>query len=190
VIGDASARGIDASIRRLEGRWTGSLGFSHAIANSTAAGFEFPADEDRRNVLDVTSTVQLGRGWTWSAAYTYATGAPYTRTHPGATECDASGACTWLTPPSREQPNARRRAASNSLDVSFDWSKRMRGWTLGGFVQLRNVLGADNEGRYAGYEPPRCQGMCGDAGAVVIEGHDRFHPGLPRLPLVGLRVTF
>jgi hypothetical protein len=66
----------------------------------------------------------------------------------------------------------------------------MRGWTLGGFVQVRNVLGADNEGRYAGYEPPRCQGICGDAGAVMIEGYDRFHPGLPRLPLVGLRVTF
>jgi hypothetical protein len=190
VIGDASARGIDASIRRLEGRWTGSLGFSHAIANSTAAGFEFPADEDRRNVLDVTGTVQLGRGWTGSAAYTHATGAPYTRAHPGETECDASGACTWLTPPSREQPNARRRAASNGLDVSFDWSKRMRGWTLGGFVQLRNALGADNEGRYAGYEPPQCQGTCGDGGGVVIEGHDRFHPGLPRLPLIGLRVTF
>lgn len=190
VIGDASARGIDASIRRLEGRWTGSLGYSHAVANATAAGFEFPADEDRRNVLDVTSTLQLGRGWTWSAAYTHATGAPYTRVHPGVAACDMSGACRWHTPPSREQPNARRRGGLSSLDASLDWSKRMRGWTLGGFVQLRNVLGAHNEGRYAGYEPPQCQGMCGDGGGFVIEGFDRFHPGVPRLPLVGLRVTF
>jgi hypothetical protein len=190
VIGEARAHGFDASVRRLAGRWTGSLGYSYTDADADAVGFDFPADEDQRHVLDVTSMLQLGRGWAWSAAYTHATGAPYTRVYDGEAACDDDGACTWLIPPARGQPNARRRASASSLDFSLDWSKRMRGWTLGGFVQVRNVLGANNQGRYAGYEPPQCQGSCEVGGLNEVEGRDEFHPGLPRLPLIGLRVSF
>jgi hypothetical protein len=190
TIGGANARGVDVSIRRLAGRWTGSLAYSHTVADATAAGFDFPADEDRRNVLDLTSMMQLGRGWVWSAAYTHATGAPYTRVHPGETDCGEDGVCVWRVPPSRGQPNAHRRAAASTLDFSLDWSRRMRRWTLGGFVQLRNVLGSDNQGRYAGYEPPHCQSGCENGGGADIDGYDKFHPGLPRLPLIGFRVTF
>ncbi|HEX6134771.1 MAG TPA: TonB-dependent receptor [Longimicrobiales bacterium] len=190
VVGDARARGIDVSVRRLAGRWTGSFGYSLAAADASAAGFDFPADEDQRHVVDLTSALALGRGWVWSAAYTYAAGAPYTRFHEGNYECDATGACTWLTPPSRESRNARRRDATSSLDFALDWSRRFSGWTLGGFVQLRNVLGAENQGRYAHFEPPWCGGDCANGAPVEIEGFDKFHPGLPRLPLIGLRFAF
>ncbi|MBR9988584.1 MAG: TonB-dependent receptor, partial [Gemmatimonadetes bacterium] len=189
VTGGANAHGVDISIRRLAGRWTGSLAYSRTVAAATAAGFAFPADEDRRNVFDLTSVMQLGRGWVWSAAYTHATGSPYTRVHLGEMDCGEDGVCVWRVPPSRGQFNAHRRAAASTLDFSFDWSRRMRSWTLGGFVQLRNVLGSDSQGRYAGYEPPHCQGVC-ENGGTDVEGHDTFHPGLPRLPLIGFRVTF
>jgi hypothetical protein len=72
-----------------------------------------------------------------------------------------------------------------------DWNRQFRGWSLGGFLQLRNALGSGRVGRYLNSEPQYCysDGSCWPPAA---EGgyYDEFMPGLPTLPLLGFRVAF
>ena len=191
VVGSADAHGVDVSLRRLSGRWTAAFGYTYGVANASAVGLDFPADADQRHVVDVTSMMRLGRGWALSGAYTYASGAPYTRTFEGDETC-VEDDCMWLEPPFREARNAQRRRASSSLDLSLDWSRQMRGWTLGGFIQVRNALDADNQGRYNEFEN-HCDNSCGigpDGEPFGFEKRDEFYPGVPRIPLLGLRFQF
>jgi hypothetical protein len=54
-------------------------------------------------------------------------------------------------------------------------------------VQVRNVLARDNASTYAGSGPV---GRVERPGGSRIVWEDRFERGLPRMPMVGLRVTF
>jgi hypothetical protein len=120
----------------------------------------------------VTRSLQLG------AAYSAASGAPYTRYRDATIEPDGSG----LVPPTAEAPNARRAPAYASLDLLLDWSFVVRGLRWSTFLQLRNALGRDNVSVYSGYRDCANQTYC--------ESGDRFDPGLPRIPVIGFRATF
>jgi hypothetical protein len=177
-----TARGLELSLRRLTGRLTGSAAWTWSESEMDAAGLRFHADADRRHILDATAQLRLSRSWLFGAAYNAASGAPYTRTFGGRATCDERAwACSWTEEPWRAEPNVLRGRATQSLDVLTEWQRRFRGWQGSVFLQVRNALGTDNDGRYVGWQQPWCDGCA---------GADEFLPGAPLLPVIGFRVAF
>lgn len=200
VVAESRAHGLELSARRLVGRWTGSAAytFSRSDLESTSGlapiTYRYPSSADRRHVLDATVLARVTGGLRAGAAFTAASGAPYSRFFLGSAACDSTaGPCP---PPDTfavaiELPNANRTAPYASLDLLFDWSHTTaRGLTIGAWLQLRNVTGRANAVTYTGsfdtcpaphpptlveYAPDNC---------------DRFNRGIGRLPLVGVRVSF
>ncbi len=182
--GRTEARGLELSARRLAGRVTGSAAYTLARADADVVGVRVPAPTDRTHVVDVSSVIALGRRAHLSAAFTYASGAPYTRV----LQC-VSENCQGVT---LDDPFLRRAPTYASLDLMFDTSHDFGGWSLGWFVQARNVLGHDNAITYEETNllcPGDTQSTpCLDGAAPQLI--DRFTAGIPSLPLLGFRVTF
>ena len=73
-----SARGVELSARKLVGRSTGLLAYSYGKATTDANGFSFASPADRTHAFDAAWMVRLG-GVRLGGAYTFTSGAPYTR---------------------------------------------------------------------------------------------------------------
>jgi hypothetical protein len=203
------ARGVEMSARKLTGRWTGSASYTYGVSRLKTNGLHFPAPADQRHVFDATAMMQLTPSWTAGAAYTAASGAPYTRSFAGEAVCDDAGSpCTWVEQPWTGEPNARRLDPFRSLDLFVDWSREYRTWDLHVYLQLRNALNRNNPGRYLGYGGIYCVNNCGplrtgtpfgpggeilpaDPDTLPVPGpRDEFLGGLPFLPLIGARISF
>jgi protocatechuate 3,4-dioxygenase beta subunit len=178
VEGTTAARGVELAARRIAGRWTFSAGYALSTSETEAAGLRFASEQDRRHTLDVTTMARLSDSWRLGAAFSAASGSPYTRFFTGWQTCDEVGRCSWNTPPRLEAPNAERMPAYASVDLLADWSRRFRGWELGAYLQLRNALNRENPGAYL-----KSQDDFGPRS-------DEFVPGLPMLPLFGFRAAF
>ncbi len=179
VEGENTARGVELSLRRLVGRWSASLGYAYAVSEMQAGGLRFPASADRRHTLDAASSLRVGEGLRVGAAFSAASGAPFTRFFPGDTA-------------QVELPNAERTNPYASLDLLLEYTRRVGSFDIGGYLQLRNALARENAITYSGSE-----WICGTIPGVPAEGcpvplaaRDHFEPGLPRLPVFGLRVVF
>ena len=205
--GENIARGIELSARRLLGRWTASVAYTFTDSELRMAGLEFPAPGDQRHVVDATALWQVYQEWRVGAAFTAASGTPYTRTFQGEIDCWTGTQCSWAEEPWQGDPNAFRTGPYQSLDLLTEWTRPYRNWTLGVYVQLRNALNHPNPGRYLGYGGEYCVEGCeyrgtfriGEDGEIIwiplpddyrTERRDEFVRGLPTIPLLGLRVTF
>lgn len=187
VTGRNHARGLELSARRLAGRWTASAAYSLATSEMEASGIRFPASEDRRHALDLTSMLRLGSWLRFGGAFTYASGAPFTRIEGSVGDCTPEGCDHELR---AGPPNAQRSPYYASLDLLVDWTLRLRSWELGAYLQLRNALGRENTATISSsgltclrYQPPDF--TCAEEGYL-----DRFQAGLPRLPFIGFRARF
>jgi hypothetical protein len=191
VAGRVDARGFELGVRRLAGRVTGSAGYSYGRARAEVLGVRFPAPTDRRHAIDVTAYTRLAPWMSATLAYTYATGAPYART---------LSRCLGTEPDCREaayldRPFRRRSASYASLDLVLDWTRRFETWSLGFFLQGRNLLGHANDVTYT-HSDEHCpvsvdaptEGRCSDGSAASVV--DRFTTAIPTLPLVGFRIVF
>lgn len=188
VEGDNDARGVELSARRLAGRWTASLGYSYALSELQAGGLRFAAPADRRHALDATAMARVTRSLRLGAAYTAASGAPYTRLHSPDWSCPDGAGCDPR--PRLGEPGAHRTPAYASLDLLADWTGSLRGWEVGAYLQLRNALGRDNASTYD-YTSEVCPGRgfvapCPTGYQLV----DHFQYGVPMLPVLGLRLRF
>ncbi len=184
VFGTTRAAGGEAAVRRLIGRWTGSAAYSAGVARARAAGYAFPAPQDQRHALDATAAVRLAR-WRLGAAATATSGTPFTRYVAGAAACDSAGACAgWDRLPLAGPPGAGRAPGYASVDLLAEWGARVRRVEAAVYLQLYNVLGAENPSTYV-----RTCTACGGQPAGGAPD-DRFLPGIPRLPLVGARLAF
>ena len=188
VEGEGRARGLEISMRRLAGRWTGSAAYSLSRSEITARGLTFPAPEEQRHTFDATGFLRAGRGVQLGAAYTAASGVPYTRRFGPSYLCDER-VCRPDGPPSAEEPGGQRAPDYRSLDLLAEWAGHVRGARVSGYVQLRNALRDDNVGTYTGTTPCAAFGTNGCAPGRPT-GYDNFSAGLPRLPVVGLRLSF
>jgi hypothetical protein len=194
------AHGFELSLRRLAGRWTFSGSYSYGISMLTtrsalvgnAVRYHYPSPSDRRHVVDLTSLVRVGSALRLGAAFTWASGAPYSRfllsTQPCAPGvlCSTSDSSAFYI----ESPNAERTADFAALDLLVDWTRSLGKVRIGAFLQLRNVLNRANAITYTGSlqacaasAPPRLVAI---GGGVC----DRFDRGVPLLPLGGVRVAF
>lgn len=184
---EGEAHGFELSARKLTGRWTASASYAYGVSEVLAGDLRFPSSADRRHVVDATTMLRPGRSWRLGAAYTAASGAPYTRTHEGAYQCDEADRCRWATPPRIEQPNALRAPAYQSLDLLLDWNHAFRSWELGAYLQLRNAFNHWNPGPYVGFVGQDCLGC---DRKFLYNGGDKFVSGPPILPLFGFRIAF
>jgi hypothetical protein len=170
LVGETEARGLELSARRVAGRWTGSAGYTLGRAETEIDRLRFAAAHDRRHSLDAALMVRLNPGLRVGGAFSARTGAPFTRAYgePGAAPPADQVIVAF------EAPHGERAPAYASLDLLLDRSARWRGVDLGAFLQLRNALGRQNSAVYRGSTPEA----------------DEFDPGIPRLPVVGLRARF
>jgi len=191
VVGAEHARGLELSVRRLTGRLTGSLGYSYGSAEVQAAGLRFASPTMRRHSLDGTALLRLSRSFYIGAAYTAASGAPYTRIHAGSLTTDSLGRRIWFDTTRAEAPSGRRAAPYRSLDLMLDYAFMVGGWRVGTFVQIRNARNRANPALYTG--DTKCTAYGYNPETRIYEcraTEDDFLPGLPRLPVIGFRVSF
>jgi hypothetical protein len=186
---EGTARGVELSARRLLGRWTGSFGYALARADMEAAiagqagpeTLRYASSADVRHSIDATSSYRLDERWRVGSAFSFASGVPFTRV-----VIDETGE----NPPRIEEPAAHRTPTYASLDLLLDYTGELAGVRVNAYLQLLNALGRRNRVTYAG-SVDQCgseQSPLPCAGDPVIR--DRFRSGLPRLPLVGVRVAF
>jgi len=180
VPGSNEAYGVELGLRRLAGRTTASVGYAYGVSQMYVGGLRYPAPADQRHTVDLAAAYQLIPGLRVGAAYAASSGKPYTR---------------FLVSDSIivEAPNAERGPSYSSLDLLVDVSASLWSLDVGAYLQLRNALDRSNDVTYLGSESPCDSGSqrrrpvaCEDPAARV----DRFVEGLPRLPVVGIRVAF
>jgi hypothetical protein len=196
VVATNRARGIELSLRRLVGRATVSLAYSHVRSESKAGAFTYHAPSERRHVFDGTAMLRVTPQLALGGAITVASGAPFTRFYSTLYErvpCDTVGPPCLVpgsVPAFVEEPGTGRTPPYATVDVLADWSWVHRRWELGATLQLRNAFNARNAGTYVGSITP-CTLPAGPGTVIPRPGVcDRFDRGIPLLPLVGVRVAF
>jgi hypothetical protein len=182
VRGENTARGVELSARQIAGPVTGSVSYTLSRSTMQAAGLEYDAAADRPHVLSMTGMVRVSPAVRAGAAFTAASGVPFTRTAATAEECGALPGCNPSQLPWMGTPNAERAPTYASLDLLFDWSRRFRGVEVGAYAQVRNVLGRENATVYVGDEAGCTPLGCGE------DLRSTYERGMPRLPVLGLRV--
>jgi hypothetical protein len=182
VTGENLAYGVEASVRQLAGPVTGTLSYALTRSRMDAAGLSYPAASERPHVLDATAMVRATPELRVGAAFTAATGVPFTRTIGDPGECAVEPGCVPTALPWAGAPNAIRARTFASLDLLVDWNTRFGGTEVGVYAQLRNVLGRENGTVYTGDGPG-----CLDVGCAA-DLRNLYERGVPRLPVVGVRV--
>jgi hypothetical protein len=183
------ARGAEASVRKLAGRWTASASLAVSRSELTARGYRYPAPNDRRRVLHATLLVRARSALRVGGALTAASGAAFTR-FVGSIDAWQPGLVPYATLPYAEQPGGAQAPGYTTVDLLVDWDHVARGWTLDAYLQLRNALGATNAVTYAG-SVEGCRGGQPPTTIPVAPGVcDYYARSLPRLPLAGVRVSF
>lgn len=184
---DNRAYGIEAGARRLAGQWTGALSYAYGVSRLDARSssldrpgeWHFANSADIRHSVDATSTWRVGDAWRLGGAFTYASGVPYTQ---------------FIISDVAElgEPNAERTSPYASLDLQAEYTRNLGSWQVGAFMQLRNALNRGNDVTYLGSRTG-CTGTPTEPAPLdCVDGlvRDRFQAGVPRVPLVGVRVAF
>lgn len=182
VIGENSARGIELSLRQITGRVTGTASYTLSRSVMEAVGLRYAASSDRPHVFNATLMMRATDALRAGAAFTAASGVPFTRTIATEADCALDPGCDAERLPWLGEPNATRAPTYASLDLLVDWNTRVRGFELGAYAQLRNALGRENATIYTGDEPGCMPAGCGS------EPRSEYERGMPRLPVIGLRV--
>jgi hypothetical protein len=194
------AGGLELSARRLLGRATAAVAWSWGRSEIEATSllslsgqrFRYPALQDRRHTLDAAAMLRLSDAVRVGAAFTAASGAPFSRFTLGLgcdtlqVGCSPSDTVALTI----EQPNAARTPGYAAADLLFEWERSWGRRRVAAFLQLRNFLNLTNAVTYTGSveqcfnpRPPR-----------VVEARpgtcDRFNTGIALLPLAGVRISF
>jgi hypothetical protein len=80
--GNSWSYGAEFMLNKVSGKLTGMLSYTWSKTMRKVPdvnlGREFPANYDRRNVLNINATYDLNKQWTFGATFTYSTGRPTT----------------------------------------------------------------------------------------------------------------
>ncbi len=185
VAARGGARGVEISVRKLEGRTRAFANYTLSVSRESTGRRAFYASEDRRHVANIGIVTRVHPEWLLGATLRAQSGAPYTRLTLVQRSCTPSFACDEPPPLFYGAPAAQRAPAFASFDLMGEWTHAFRTWSLSVYGQLRNALGRRNAVTY------HASCICaaeGDAGQLGL--HDTFDPGLPRMPVAGLRVRF
>ncbi len=168
------AYGADVLVRvNPGGRFFGWIAYSYVVSerkNLGSGGWE-PSEVDQRHLLNVLGSYDLGWGWSLGARFRLATGYPFTPVLAAAYDADAD---RWAPLPNPAL-NSGRLPAFHSLDVRVDKEWRFDAWILAAYLEVQNVYNRQNpEGVQYNYDYSQS--------AVT--------PGLPILPVLGVRAAF
>jgi hypothetical protein len=190
VHGENDARGVELNVRRIGAAWSAVLGYTNSVSEMDVSGRTYPSPADRRHVFDAMAALRVGSSLRLATAFTAMSGAPYTRAFTlSAANCTLLGfGCDNPRGAFVELPNAERTPPYRSMDVSLHWTRAFGRVQLSAYAQVRNALGRDNASTYSGSTP--IGRRLNRAGQSEIIWEDRFEQGLPRFPLVGVRMTF
>jgi hypothetical protein len=183
------AYGGELSARRLWGRWTSSLNYAYGVSQirtrrseifGEAEEYRHPSPGDVRHTVDLAAAAQVTRSLRVASNVSFATGVPYTRVATSDTQI-------WIGAPYSERtPNY------TGVNAQLEYTRPVLNttWTLS--LQLRNLLGVSNAVTYTGTSLNR---TCWDVAQTDRECSDptyddHFNPGIPRLVLGSIRVTF
>ncbi len=181
--GTGSAYGVELSVRQLSGPVTASVSYALSRSWTSAAGLRYHSAADRPHVLDATVMTRVAPSVRLGAALTVASGVPFTPVAADTAACAVLPGCAPDSLPWLGAAHSQRAPAFASLDLLVDWSALLGDWDVGVFGQLRNALDRTNATVYAG-DGSGCP-FVGCEGEDVRSLDER---GLPRLPVVGVRV--
>ena len=195
ALGSNEAYGIDLAIRKLSGPVTMSAGYSYGSSEISSVGYRFPSSADRAHAIDASALwrtpLRIWKGGIRTGlAFTAASGAPYTRVHPGNYACDqASVTCSPIVSTEIDSPNAERSAWYASTDALVEWRRPFSSWRLDVYFQVRNLMNSPNAVTYTVAWGDACHRLsAGDPRCGRAD--DRFESGMPRMALFGFRVVF
>jgi hypothetical protein len=195
VQGVNEAMGLELSLRRIAGRVTMSANYSLGVSDIEAARLRFPSPSDRRHTIDVTGAWRVPREFLGGSirlvgAHTAASGAPYTRVHPGYYLCDyVEDYCVEYVPDILEMPNASRAPWYSAVDLLAEWTKVYSAWRFAIHFEVRNLLNRRNDITYGVTRGGPCWRQTIDA-PFCSQSVDEFHRGVRRQGFVGLKVEF
>lgn len=184
--GHARAVGVELGVRKLTGRWTGSVSYSLSDARTSVNGQTFTSPGERPHALDATLLFRLGSRVRLGAAYTATSGATFTRFY--SFRCPVDPYPVYCPPPEdapevigfNEAAGRERAPGYASLDLHFETEGTVFALPFGFFVQLRNVMNRDNRAAYDGSVL-----TCGPVWEVDCTLEDNFEDGMPIFPLLG-----
>ncbi|HZY80548.1 MAG TPA: carboxypeptidase-like regulatory domain-containing protein [Cyclobacteriaceae bacterium] len=121
--GSSYAKGLEFSGQKKEGKFTGFVSYTLSKVMRKVPGVnlgnEFPANHDRRNVVNMAVTYDLNERWQFGSIFTYSTGRPITlpsgRYEFGTYNVDLIS-----------ERNGYRLPAYHRLDLSATWNKKPR----------------------------------------------------------------
>ncbi|MBW3628538.1 MAG: TonB-dependent receptor [Gemmatimonadetes bacterium] len=195
---DATARnnadGVELSIRRLTGRWTGSAGYTYGVSRIRGATVttlenrdtvlaDFPSSADVRQAVDATALMRISKPVRVGGAFTYGSGVPFTQLV--LPDTSRRGGDVWVG-----KPNFFRTPRYASLDLMGDYTTTAGAWEITAYAQIRNVLGRDNSVTYARSRDCSAPSPTSARNTFPECTTDSFARGIPRLPLIGVRMSF
>ena len=150
---DGSSYGADLLLRQFEGdgRFSGWISYTYAVANRRQAELDYFPGHDRRHNLNVVGSWRLSK-YLFGVRYGYATGTPYTDIvamivrriyDPGfnAYGTRGSGRETQFVGGAR---NAARLPTTQRLDLDVTRTFRLRGMTIAPYLSVVNAYNAKN----------------------------------------------
>ncbi len=202
-----SATGIELTLRRTSDRWTGSVGVARGRSMMTLQPrlaedpvLRFPSSADIRNSIDASMLYQATRSVRLGGAFSYGSGVPFTRLllgdgREGASPGNIVNASTNGSP-ILGNPNGERTPSYGSLDLVAEYDRSFGRVRATAYLQMRNILDRANAVTYAGsWKCPGAEGLYAMASFdETCQGRsgltDAYENGLPRLPLIGVRIGF
>ena len=194
---DASANsvasGMELSVRKLAGRWTGSAGYTYGVStireatvttleNRDTVLADFPSSADVRHAVDAMALFRVSEPLRVGGGFTFGSGVPFTQlVLPDTSRADGD---VWVG-----QPNGQRTPHYASMDLMADYTTTMGSWRVSAYAQIRNVLGRDNAVTYA--RSRECSPVSDvPSNSLPACTQNFFERGIPRLPLIGVRMSF
>jgi hypothetical protein len=190
VSGLERASGVELSLRRLVGRTTGTLSYSYGVATLDALGRRYASPQDRTHALDATISRRATDRLRLGAAFTAATGAPFTGVMYEVVLPDSAAGVRYSSRYLVGAPSAERRPPVFGADVVAEWRRPFARWELGAYAQLHAPLAPHaSTTRTKQLEAAHCPPSA-PAGAQCTPLVERRYDTLPVIPTLGLRFTF
>jgi outer membrane receptor protein involved in Fe transport len=170
-IGSGRSYGGELLLRyKPEGRFFGWVAYTLSRSerkDGPGAAYEL-FDYDQTHILTALGSVKLGRGWQLGARFRYVTGSPYTPNVGGVVDHDAG----VYAPLQAAEDNGSRLPAFHQLDLRVDKLWQFESWRLSAYLDLQNAYNRKNtENISYNYDFSQSKPL----------------PGLPILPIIGLR---
>jgi TonB dependent receptor/CarboxypepD_reg-like domain/TonB-dependent Receptor Plug Domain len=143
--GSSYAKGLELSAQKKEGKFTGFASYTLSKVMRKVPGVnqgnEFPANHDRRNVMNIAVTWDLNDQWQFGSIFTYSTGRPITLP---SGRYEFNGYNVDLV----TERNGYRLPAYHRLDLSATWNKKPkhpeRRWRSQYVLSIYNVYNRHN----------------------------------------------